>query len=135
MPSEFFGKIFRFGVVGSSGVVVNAGVFRGLLWVGLDHRSMIAQAIAIEASIMSNYLLNARFTFRQRYTLAALWQFNMASAGGAGVQLGTYALLFHGYGLQKLLADLLAIPCGTAITFGASYFWVFGKRKSAGAEH
>ncbi len=135
MPSDFFGKIIRFGVVGASGVVVNAGVFRTLLWAGLDHRSMIAQAAAIEASILSNYLLNAPFTFRQRYALTALWNFNVASAGGAGVQLGTYALLVHGYAMQKVLADLLAIPCGTAITFGASYFWVFGKRKSANAGH
>ncbi len=125
MARDLFEKIVRFGLVGATGVVVNAGVFRLLLWMGLDHYSMIAQAIAIEASILSNYALNARFTFRRNYSWATLWQFNLASAGGAAVQLGVYALWFHGYHLDKVWSDLLAIPFGTAITFGASYIWVF----------
>jgi putative flippase GtrA len=128
MSKEFFGKIIRFGLVGATGVVVNAGIFRLALWLGLEHLSVIAQAIAIEASILSNYALNARFTFRQAYSIASLWQFNLASAGGAALQLGVYALLFHVYHLDKLISDLLAIPFGTAITFGVSYFWVFASR-------
>lgn len=128
MASNFIGKLIRFGLVGASGVVVNAGVFRLALILGLDHRSVVAQAIAIEASILSNYALNAKFTFKQAYSWASLWQFNLASAGGAGLQLGVYALLFHAYHLDKLLSDLLAIPFGTAITFGVSYLWVFASR-------
>ncbi|MCL5066093.1 MAG: GtrA family protein [Firmicutes bacterium] len=128
MRSDFLGKIIRFGLVGASGVVVNAGIFRLALIGGLEHQSVLAQALAIEASILSNYALNARFTFRRPYSWASLGQFNLASAGGSLLQLGVYALLFHGYHLDKFLSDLLAIPCGTAITFGVSYFWVFTAR-------
>ena len=131
MASDVIGKIVRFGLVGASGVVVNAGVFRLGLMAGLGHYSVVAQAIAIEASILSNYALNAKFTFRRSYSLSSLWQFNLASAGGAAVQLGIYALLLHGYDVKKFIADLLAIPFGTAITFGASYFWVFARRGGA----
>ena len=128
MTSDFLGKIIRFGLVGATGVIVNAGIFRLALIAGLEHHSVIAQALAIEASILSNYALNARFTFRRPYSWASLWQFNLASAGGAALQLGIYAMLFHGYHLDKLLSDLLAIPFGTAITFGVSYLWVFTAR-------
>lgn len=131
MISDFISKIIRFGLVGATGVIVNAGIFRLALLLGLEHQSMLAQALAIEASILSNYALNARFTFRQAYTWASLWQFNLASAGGAAIQLGIYAVLFHGYHFNKTLADLLAIPFGTLITFGVSYFWVFSKREDA----
>lgn len=121
-------KLIRFGVVGASGVGVNAGVFRLALLAGLVHHSLIAQAIAIEASIVSNYILNAWFTFRQPLAWRSMGQFNLASAGGAAIQLGIYAILFHGYHLPKTIADLLAIPFGTLITFGVSYLWIFAKR-------
>lgn len=121
-------KLIRFAMVGASGVGVNAGVFKLALLAGLGDHSLIAQAIAIEASILSNYLLNARFTFRQALAWRALGQFNLASAGGAAIQLGVYAMLFHGYHLSKIVSDLLAIPFGTIITFLVSYLWVFAKR-------
>jgi len=128
MRSDCLGKIIRFGLVGASGVIVNAGIFHLALIGGLEHQSVVAQALAIEASILSNYLLNARFTFRRAYAWSSLWQFNLASAGGAVLQLGIYAVLFRGYHVDKVLSDLLAIPFGTAITFGVSYFWVFTTR-------
>jgi dolichol-phosphate mannosyltransferase len=60
-------KIFiKFAIVGSSGVVVNLGAFTLLVNSGLN--KYIASPVAIELSIISNFLLNNYWTFAERNT-------------------------------------------------------------------
>ena len=56
----------KFGAVGGSGVIVNLGALALLRSLGLGDN--LASAIAIEISILSNFVLNERWTFRDRVT-------------------------------------------------------------------
>ena len=58
-------KLFKFGVVGLSGIIVNEGVLiylKGYVQFSLP----VASIIAIELSILSNFILNDTWTFRTR---------------------------------------------------------------------
>ena len=56
----------KFLLVGASGVVVNLGAFTILLGLGMN--KFVASPIAIEISIISNFMLNNYWTFRRRQT-------------------------------------------------------------------
>jgi dolichol-phosphate mannosyltransferase len=56
--------LMKFLLVGASGVAVNLGVFSLLLHVGTN--KFIASPLAVELSIVSNFLLNNWWTFRWR---------------------------------------------------------------------
>ena len=98
MPSVFsifFTKQFlRFCTVGASGVFVNLGVLAGLDALGVH--AIIASAIAIEVSILSNFAANEFWTFKDRGIRAKrfqrLWQFQVVSLVGALVQLSVFVL-------------------------------------------
>jgi putative flippase GtrA len=94
----FRGRFAKFAAVGMSGVVVNLGVlwlFASLLGV----REVVASAIAIEVSIVWNFLLNNAVTYRDRNVYAQadvggrLLRYNVVSLAGLAIQLGTFVLL------------------------------------------
>ena len=91
-------RFSKFAAVGSTGVVVNLGV----LWVLaslLSVREVVASAIAIEVSIVWNFLLNNAITYRDRNVYARadvggrLVRYNVVSLAGLVIQLGTFVLL------------------------------------------
>lgn len=105
------GPLLRFGLVGLSGVVVNSAILWVLVAAGLP--VPIASMGATEAAVVSNFLLNDRWTFRDRATPLPGWQrflrFNGVALGG---MLITAALLtaLTLYGNMPLLpANLLAV--------------------------
>ena len=98
LTTLFRRRFARFAAVGSSGVVVNLGVlwlFASLLGV----REVVASAIAIEVSIVWNFLLNNAVTYRDRNVYAQadvggrLLRYNLVSLAGLAIQLGTFVLL------------------------------------------
>jgi dolichol-phosphate mannosyltransferase len=85
----------RFAAVGTSGVVVNLGVFSLLLATGLN--KFIASPVAIELSIISNFLLNNYWTFSGRNTrdhihLKGL-KFNLVSFCSLGISYSIFVVL------------------------------------------
>ncbi len=56
----------KFAIVGSSGVVVNLGAFTCLIYAGIN--KYLASPVAIELSIISNFMLNNYWTFAERNT-------------------------------------------------------------------
>ena len=91
----FFSRRFlRFAAVGASGVVVNVGALALLRTVGRVQTN-IAAALAIELSIVSNFLLNHGWTFRDRRAadrsvIGRLVRFHLVSSAGALVQFATF---------------------------------------------
>jgi dolichol-phosphate mannosyltransferase len=89
----------KFSIVGVSGVIVNLGTFTVLL--GFDVNKYIASPIAVEISIIWNFLFNNYWTFRRRKTkdrtqIKGL-KFNAVSLLSLGVSYGTFvglSLLF-----------------------------------------
>src|SRR6266851_5415893 len=106
----------RFAAVGASGVVVNSA----LLWMlvsGAHLGPVPAGAIATEAAIISNFLLNDAWTFRDRERsrpwLHRAWRYNAVALGGLVVSVATLAALTHVWGLEYQAANLVAIGAGT----------------------
>ena len=58
-------EFIKFCAVGGSGVGVNLGIY-ALLTRGVDLTPAIASPIAIEISLLSNFLLNEHWTFSAR---------------------------------------------------------------------
>ena len=114
-------------VVGASGVIVNMVVLTIARFL-LPHFPTVTYLFAVEASIISNYLLNARFTFKDRFSWRGMGQFNLVSGAGAIIQTAIYRYLLtlHWY---YLVADLVAIPFATGFGFLFSSIWVFKKRE------
>jgi len=141
---DTFGRFLRFGAVGASGVVVNLGVYLALtrvlgLSTSLAWRNL-SYGISVEISILTNFLLNDAWTFRDRRDAAPparrLWRFHLVSLVGFGVNWGVFAGLnlllhrSHGTLLGRVVFlgrelgnvdDLLAACIGIA----AAMFWNF----------
>ena len=106
MPSVFSifftTRFLRFCTVGASGVFVNLGILALLNLSGVH--AILASALAIEVSILSNFAANEFWTFRDRGVrserLGRLWQFQLVSLVGALVQLSVFVLCIFCWALM-----------------------------------
>ena len=109
-------RFIRFGMVGGVGAVINMGILYLLVQHG-GWNHMAAAVIATEMAILSNFVLNDRWTFRDvssRHTWAVrMCRYNAIAAGGALISLAMLAILTFGAGMHYLVANLLAIAAGT----------------------
>lgn len=123
-------RFFKFGLVGASGVLVN----QGLLWLltelgGLFY--LLSSVIAIETSIISNFLLNDFFTFRDRRPpgarsrLERLLKFNLVSLGGLVINLGTLWLFTSVFGVYYLISNLFGIALAFLWNYGVNTWWTW----------
>lgn len=116
-------RIIRYGLVGLSGVAVNMGVLTLLhrvwpMWPTLSY------VVAVEASILSNYWLNARYTFNHGLEWTGLVRYNVVAWGGGMIQTVVYRALYATH-WPYLAADAVAIPFGTLVGFVLINVWVF----------
>jgi putative flippase GtrA len=89
-------RFVKFGAVGATGVVVNLGCLAVLRKAGV-HTNM-ASAIAIELSILSNFLINHLWTFGDRRGHGPslgqhLMRFHLVSLGGGAIQFVLFVML------------------------------------------
>ena len=116
--------LFRFGVVGAIGTVVNLLVLElihGQLGWGFTRSS----AIATEIAILGNYVGNELWTFHHRkISLRRLLQFNGTMLVGAGVTIVTATLLERA-GMPYLLAQALGIGIGSGLNFAFNFGWTW----------
>lgn len=120
----------RFMIVGGVGTFVNLGVLLALRAVGLIHA--IASAVAIEASVISNFELNDRWTFkahRRGGRLGRLARFHISSAAGIGVQWGISNVVYYELFQNSLIAQLTGIVLGFVVNYMLSkrFVWKPGK--------
>jgi dolichol-phosphate mannosyltransferase len=124
----------RFGLVGLSGVVVNTTVLWALAR-GAHLAVPLASALATETAILSNFMLNDRWTFRatmgHHRFLTRLARFNSVSLGGMAITAGLLMLLISYAGLHLLLANLLAIGGAMAWNYVVNSRWTW-RRQEAG---
>ena len=127
-----FGRFLRYCLVGGSGVVVNMGV---LWWLKSSGTlgTLRAGAVAIEASILNNFLWNEIWTFRDRSRLRPalrdrlirLANFNGICGVGAGLQLAILWALAIQLGWHYLFSNLLAIGVVTFWNYGLNTTWTW----------
>ncbi|MFC1892991.1 GtrA family protein, partial [Chloroflexota bacterium] len=123
-------RFLKFCLVGLIGVLVNMG----LLWllteiVGFPY--LVSAAFSIESSIVSNFLLNDRFTFRDRRSpqaktrLGRLLKFNLVSLAGLVLNMGVLWLFTEVLGIYYLLSNLCGIVAATLWNYLVNIWWTW----------
>jgi putative flippase GtrA len=119
--------IAKFIVVGGSGAILNSAVLYAL-YRGLHMPLVAASALAVEVAVVSNYLLNDRWTFAARTpSLRRFAKFNASSLCGLAVNVLSVWFLTR-MGLHFLVANLAGIAAAFAVNFTLSATWVWGRR-------
>jgi Predicted membrane protein len=126
----------RFLIVGLIGVGVNEGLLAFLH--GYLPVLVIISPISIESSILSNYFLNALWTFRERnkdamrktFSTWELIKYNLVALGGLAVNLIVLLILEY-YGMEYLEANLVGILFGFILNYLGSekIVWAHSDRK------
>ena len=131
-------RVVKFLLVGGSGVVVNYGVLWALpYFFSLDYR--VALVIAIETSIITNFILNDSFTFADRRApgiralFTRLGKFNLFSLPGGILNFVTTTVLTESTNKSYLIFNIVGILLATTWNFLANYFWTWKKRPEMGA--
>lgn len=118
----------KFAVVGLSGVIVNLGVFTLLLQANVN--KYLASPISIEASIITNFLLNNYWTFRQRKSRDHLrikgLKFNMVSLVSLVVSYSTFVVLSILFpATPPEIHQLVGIAPAMFINYFLNSYWTF----------
>ncbi len=123
-------RFVKFGLVGLSGVLVN----EGLLWLltenfGLHY--LLSDAIAVETAIITNFVLNDIWTFRDRRTpgnkslLGRGLKFNLVSLGGFGINIAILWSFTEVVGINYLISNLIGIAGATLWNFTINTLWTW----------
>lgn len=118
----------KFLAVGATGVAVNLGFFTLLLFLGLN--KFVASPISIEISIISNFLFNNYWTFRDRNTkdktrIKGL-KFNTVSLLSLILSYGTFVILSLFFpDVQPQVHQFIGIIPATLINYFLNSYWTF----------
>lgn len=130
-PSD--SRLWKFLLVGASGVVVNMVVFWLLLHLGRVHY-LYAGVVAGLTSTFTNFVLNNAFTWADRREgarsvfLHRLGKYYVATWAGYLVYLGLLWGLTH-LGLAPMLANLVAIGAGGMLNYAMHNIWTWRRQQ------
>jgi dolichol-phosphate mannosyltransferase len=127
-------EFVKYCIVGVSGLFVNLGLYICLTRL-FSINMTVSSPIAIELSIISNFILNQLWTFKKRRNenplIRKLFKFHIV-AGMAG--LSNYALflsLINFFGVYDILANLCGIGFGTLINYFMNSLWTWRQIEAA----
>ena len=123
-------EFIKFSVVGTSGVFVNMGlllILTRLFGIALEYASLIA----IEISIISNFVLNNIWTFRKRTVkiplLKRFARFHIVAFSAGVVNYIILLSLHYGLGLTDVIANLIGIAAATIVNYVLNSRWTWKK--------
>jgi len=116
--------MFRFVMVGGLGMAVNTvALYMFYGWFSLP--LLVASILAVEISIVHNYLLNNRWTFGGRWVSPQRFvKFNISALGGLAMNSATMWLLAR-LGLYYLVANALGAFVAFFVNYALSAHWVW----------
>jgi dolichol-phosphate mannosyltransferase len=126
-------RFAKFCAVGISGVFVNMG----LLWLLTNFAGfyyLFSAIFAIEASILSNFILNEIWTFRDRRAggiksiIGRALKFNLVCSIGVGLNMAVLYGLTEFFGVYYLVSNLVGIAVATLWNYGLSNFWTWRRK-------
>jgi dolichol-phosphate mannosyltransferase len=126
------GRLLRFSLVGGSGVVVNNTILFTLV-AGLRLSAVPAAVVATECAIVSNFLLNDRWTFGDvRPSLPSPWprrfaSYNLLTLGGLLINVGVLAVLHGVAGVHYLAANMVGIGAAVLWNYGSNIYWTWSR--------
>lgn len=126
-------KVFlKFCIIGATGVLVNLGVFTVLLGLGVN--KYLASPIAIECSIITNFLGNNYWTFRRRSLDGGIHvrglRFNAVSIVALAISYGTFVILSRAFpAVAPQVHQLIGIVPATLVNYFLNSYWTFRDTK------
>jgi len=120
-------RIIEFSIVGIIGIFVNLLVLYLLRSIGIPH--FTASAIAIEASIINNFLLNNYWTFSDRSGgfLKKIIEYHIVSSISSLIQYFVSNLIFYFIYPNSIISQLVGIVSGYLINLFGSFKFVWKK--------
>jgi dolichol-phosphate mannosyltransferase len=119
-------QFVRFAAVGASGYVVNLGAFALCVHaMGIDYH--LAAVIAYSISVLNNFWLNRHWTFEAKDDHAGhqAMRFFAVSLVTFGFTYVILISLVSGTGMEKVVAQAIAIAAGTPLSFIGQKLWSF----------
>jgi dolichol-phosphate mannosyltransferase len=122
-------QLVKFCIVGASGYAVNLAVYT-LLLRGFDVHYIPAAMCSFLVAVTNNYTWNRLWTFRAERGHVAYqgMRFLVVSTLALGANLLVLHLLVT-YGLDKVVAQAIAIVLVTPVNFVGNKLWSFGPRR------
>ena len=123
-------RFLKFCLVGLSGVFVNLGLL-GLLTEIAGLFYLLSAVFSIESSILSNFILNEIWTFKERRTfpikdvLGRMFKFNIASVGGLLINMTILFILTEFFGIYYLISELFGIGGAVLWNFTINTWWTW----------
>jgi dolichol-phosphate mannosyltransferase len=117
-----FLRLIKFSVVGAIG----AGINTWFLWLFTDVAGLFylySSAIAIEITIILQFLMNDRWTFKEKRTthveqfFKRIIKSNIWRSGGLAVNIGVLYLLTEYVGVYYLLSNIVGIICAFLLNY------------------
>ncbi len=112
-------SIVRFALVGAIGTIVNLGILAAMRY-GAHIAHEISSAIAIELSVISNFILNDIWTFRRSRRsgfVQSVLRYHLSNLAGILTQYGTSVALFRFLSLESLTAQFIGIIVGFFVNY------------------
>jgi dolichol-phosphate mannosyltransferase len=122
-------KVFiKFCIIGGVGVLVNLGIFTALLAAGVN--KFIASPIAIQTSIVMNFLGNNYWTFRWRNLAGPVHarglRFNVVSFLSLTISYLTFVVLSRAFpAVAPQVQQLIGIVPATLVNYFLNSYWTF----------
>ena len=126
--SENWIQLFKFGLVGGSGYVINLGVFAILSGdLGIGHAAAAVGAFAV--AVCNNFLWNRYWTFEPGEGRASFQaaQFFIVSLASLLINLGLLELLVAEAHIGQLPAQAIAVATAMPFNFLGNKLWTFGE--------
>lgn len=116
MVARHGSRFVRYALVGVAGVLINTAVLYLLVELaGFPH--LPAAAISSEVSILTNFVLNEIWTFRDArgssHPFRRAVQYNTVALGGMVITLAVLFALTNWLGMHYLIANLISIGAAT----------------------
>lgn len=117
-----FLRLIKFSIVGVIGAVINTG----FLWLFTDVAGLFylySSVIAIEIAIILQFLMNDRWTFKERKTthveqfMTRIIKSNIWRSGGLAVNIGVLYFLTEHVGVYYLLSNIVGIICAFLLNY------------------
>jgi dolichol-phosphate mannosyltransferase len=118
----------KFCITGASGVLVNLAIFTALLAAGVN--KFVASPIAIQASIITNFLVNNYWTFRSRNLSGPVHarglRFNVVSFFSLAISYLTFVVLSRTFpAVAPQVHQLVGIIPATLVNYFLNSYWTF----------
>ncbi len=120
-------KLFKFGIVGGTGYVINLIVFAALNQ-GLGVYHLLAAVGAFVVAVTNNFLWNRHWTFDAGGGSAGFQapRFFAVSVVGLGVNLVVLQVLVSVLDVAELPSQAIAVAVATPVNFIGNKLWTFG---------